>query len=132
MSCTDFVGDFLTILRNASRAHHDKVTAQASGLRVKITEILKDEGFIDNFKVFTEGKKQFLRVHLKYIRGKKPAIQGIRRMSKPGGRYYLGYDKLPRIQGGLGIAIISTSRGIFTDRKAREAKVGGELICTVW
>ncbi|OGW78950.1 MAG: 30S ribosomal protein S8 [Omnitrophica bacterium GWA2_52_8] len=132
MARTDFVADFLTVVRNASRAKKDKVTVPASGLTVKIAEILKEEGFIDNVKVFSEGKKQFTRIHLKYIRGKQSAIQGITRISKPGKRAYVSSDKIPRVQGGLGIAILSTSRGVITDRKARQDKVGGELVCRVW
>ena len=129
---SDFVGDFLTVIRNASRAHHEKVSIAASNMTAKICEILKEEGFIESFKPFSEGNKRFLRIHLKYIHGKRPAIQGIKRVSRPGRRSYKGYDEIPRVQGGLGVAIVSTSKGIVTDRKARENKIGGELICTVW
>lgn len=132
MPCTDFIGDFLTVVRNAAHARHEKVTVPASALTSKIAEILKEEGFVENIKVFSEGKKKFVRIHLKYVRGKTPAIQGIRRISTPGNRRYVGYEKIPRIQGGLGVAILSTSKGILTDRRAREGKLGGELICTVW
>lgn len=132
MPCTDFIADFLTVIRNASRARLEKVTVPVSNMSLKIAEILKEEGFIENVKVFTEGKKRFVRLHLKYIHGKKPAIQGIRRISKPGLRSYVRCGKIPRVQGGLGVAIVSTSKGILTDRKAREAKIGGELICTIW
>ena len=132
MPCTDFVGDFLTILRNASKARKDKITASASNLTVKIAEILKEEGFVENVKAFSEGKKRFLRVHLKYMHGNKPALQGIRRISTPGRRLYLGHQEIPRVQGGLGVAIVSTSKGILTDREARQNKIGGELLCKVW
>ena len=132
MPCSDFVGDFLTIIRNASKAGKDKITMAASNLTVSLAEILKEEGFIENTKVFTEGKKQFLRLHLKYLPGRKPAIQGLKRISTPGRRVYLECGEIPRVQGGLGVAIVSTSRGVLTDRKARQEKVGGELICTVW
>ena len=132
MPCTDFVADFLSIIRNASRAHHDKLTAPVSNTTERIASILKEEGFVENAKVFTEGKKRFIRIHLKYLRGKKPAIQGLRRVSKPGRRVYVDCRRIPRIQGGLGLAIVSTSKGVITDRKAREQKVGGELLCTVW
>lgn len=132
MPCTDFVADFLTILRNAAKAKKDKVNVAASNLTVRLAEILKEEGFVENVKSFTEGKKRFLRIHLKYMRGRKSAIQGITRVSKPGRRLYLAAEKLPKVQGGLGIAIISTSKGVITDRKARESKVGGEIICKVW
>ena len=132
MPCTDFVGDFLTVVRNAARAKKDKVTAPASNLTAQIAEILKEEGFIDNVKVFAEGKKRFVRVHLKYMRGAKSAIQGLKRISRPGRRFYVGHEEIPRVQGGLGVAIVSTSRGILPDRKARQEKLGGELLCTVW
>lgn len=132
MPVTDFVADFLTVIRNASKAKHEKVTVNASNMTVKVAELLKQEGFVENTKVFTEGAKRYIRIHLKYVRGKRPAIQGIRRVSKPGRRYYVGFDEIPRVQGGLGVAIVSTSKGIMTDRQARKEKSGGELICTVW
>lgn len=132
MPCTDFVADFLTVLRNAAKAKKDKVTVPASNLVTGIAEILKEEGFVENVKAFEENKKRFLRVHLKYVRGKQAALQGLRRISKPGLRRYVGVDEIPRVQGGLGVAVLSTSHGVMTGRKAREAKIGGELICTVW
>ena len=132
MPVTDFVGDFLTVIRNASRARKEKVTLSASNMTVKIAEILKEENFIENLKIFSEGNKRFVRIHLKYIHGKKPAIQGIKRISKPGRRRYLGYQEIPRVQGGLGVAILSTSKGVVTDQNARKTKMGGELLCTVW
>ena len=132
MPVTDFVGDFLTVIRNASRAHKDKVTAPASKMTVRIAELLKEEGFVDNVKPFSEDKKQFVRIHLKYMHGKRPAIQGLRRVSTPGRRRYVASEAIPRIQGGLGVAIVSTSKGIVTDREARKSKIGGELLCTVW
>jgi small subunit ribosomal protein S8 len=131
MARTDFVGDFLTVIRNAARARHEKISIPASKLTLRIAEILKEEGFVENVKSYTEGHKQFVRIHLKYV-GKKAAIQGLRRVSKPGLRSYVGSAKIPKVQGGLGVAILSTSKGIFTDRRAREEKVGGELICKVW
>lgn len=129
---TDFIADFITVIRNASRAGHEKVTLPASRMCVAIAEILKEEGFVENVKVFSENKKNFVRIHLKYLRGNKPAIRGLRRISRPGRRWYVGCDEIPRIQGGLGIAIISTSKGLMTDHKARRERVGGELVCTVW
>ncbi len=132
MPVTDFVGDFLTVIRNASKARKEKVTLPASKMTVQIAEILKSEGFVENVKPFTEEKKNFVRIHLKYIQGKKPAIQGIRRISKPGRRRYVGAEEIPRIQGGLGVAIVSTSKGVVTDRQARQTNVGGELLCTIW
>lgn len=132
MPVTDFVGDFLTVIRNASKAHKDKVTAPASKMTIRIAELLKEEGFVDNVKPFSEDKKQFVRIHLKYMHGKRPAIQGLRRVSTPGRRRYVASEAIPRIQGGLGVAIVSTSKGIVTDREARKSKIGGELLCTVW
>lgn len=129
---TDFIGDFLTVIRNASRARKEKLSSPASNLTVKICEILKEEGFIDNFKPFTEGNKRFVRIHFKYIQGKTAVIQGIRRISKPGRRVYAGSDEIPRVQGGLGVAVVSTSKGILSDRRARKSKLGGEVVCTVW
>ena len=131
MPVTDFVGDFLTIIRNASMAKKDKVTMNVSGLTAKIADLLKEEGFIENAKPFAEGNKRFLRIHLKYIR-KRPAIQGLKRISKPGLRVYVGAEEIPRVQGGLGVAIVSTSKGIMTDQQARKANIGGELLCSVW
>ena len=132
MSQSDFVGDFLTVLRNASQARLEKVTTPSSNVAVKIVEILEKEGFIEGYKVFEEGVKKFLRVHLKYVKGRKPAIQGIRRISTPGLRRYVSVKKVPRVQGGFGVAIVSTSKGLMTDRQAKEMNVGGEFICTVW
>lgn len=132
MSQSDFVGDFLTVLRNASQARLEKVTTPSSNMTVKILEILEKEGFVQSSKVFEEGVKKFVRINLKYVKGKKPAIQGIRRVSTPGLRRYLGVKKVPNVQGGFGIAIVSTPKGLMTDRQAREMNVGGEFICTVW
>ncbi len=131
-TCTDFIADFLTVIRNASRAKKEKVTARASGLAVRLAEILKDEGFIESYKFFAEGEKRFIRMHLKYLRGKQPAIQGIQRISKPGRRIYVAFEDIPRVLGGLGVAVVSTSRGVLVDREARKARVGGELICKIW
>lgn len=131
-SSTDFIADFLTIVRNASRARKEKVTARASGLAVRLAEILKEEGFIGSYKVFAEGEKRFIRMHLKYLRGRQPAIQGIQRVSTPGRRIYVGCDEIPKVLGGLGVSVVSTSKGVLVDRQARKARVGGELICRVW
>lgn len=132
MPRTDFIADFLTIVRNANNARKDTVTAPASNVTVRIAELLKDEGFLKDVKPFAEGNKRFVRIHLKFLKDGKPAIQGMKRVSTPGRRYYLGSEEVPRVQGGLGIAIISTSKGVITDREARRTKVGGELICKVW
>lgn len=132
MAQSDFVGDFLAVLRNASRARKDKVTVPTSAVTTKIAEILQEEGFIQNVKVFNEGPKHFARIHFKYLAQQRPAIQGIRRISKPGLRAYRASCEIPNVQGGLGIAIVSTSKGLLSDRKARSEKIGGELVCTVW
>ena len=129
---TDFIAAFLTQIRNASRAGKTNITVPGSKLTARIAEILKQEGFLENFKVIEEGSKRMIRVHLKYIRGKQSAIQSLIRVSKPGLRRYVGSEEVPRVLGGLGVAILSTSKGIMTDREARNAKIGGELICKVW
>lgn len=133
MSSTDFIGDFLTRIRNASRAGQEKFAAPASKITLKIVEILKNEGFVENFKPFNEGNKNFVRIHLRYVKGSRQAvIQGLRRISRPGRRIYVPSDKIPRVIGGLGISVVSTSKGLMVDREARKARMGGELICKVW
>ena len=132
MPVTDFVGDFLTVVRNASRARKDKVTTRASILTGRIAEILKEEGFIDNYKLIAEGNKNLIRIHLKYMRGRQPALQGIQRVSTPGRRVYVGCDEIPRVLGGLGVSMVSTSKGVLVDREARKARLGGEMLCKVW
>ena len=132
MARSDFVADFITVIRNAQKARKDKATVLTSKLTTRIAEILKEEGFLMSVKVFSEGSKNFARLQFKYVKGRRPAIQGIRRVSKPGLRQYRGYEEFGRVQGGLGIAIISTSKGILSDRQARKEKAGGEVLCTVW
>ena len=129
---TDFIADFLTQIRNAARAGKITITVPGSKLTARIAEILKREGFVENFKLVEEGSKKMIRIHLKYVRGKQSAIQSLVRISKPGLRHYVGSAEVPRVLGGLGVAILSTSKGIMTDREARSAKIGGELICKVW
>ena len=131
-SSTDFIADFLTMIRNASRAKKDNVTTRASNTAARLAEILKKEGFIGNFKLINEGQKRFLRMQLRYLRGKQPAIQGIKRVSTPGRRVYVGCDDIPRVLGGLGVAVISTSKGVMVDREARKSRVGGEFLCKIW
>ena len=132
MPVTDSVADFLTVIRNASTAKKDKVTVRTSNLTTRIAEILLAEGFLKSTKVFSEGPRNFVRIHLKYVKGKQPAISGIRRISKPGLRQFVSSEKLPKVQGGLGIAILSTSKGLLTDRDAKKQKIGGEVLCKVW
>lgn len=128
---TDPISDLLTQVRNAIKARQPKVDVPTSQLKVGIVDLWKNEGFIKNYKLFRQGEKGVLRIYLKYV-GKKPAIEGLKRLSKPSRRLYCRYQKMPKIRGGLGTAILSTSRGILTDKVAQENKVGGELLCAVW
>jgi small subunit ribosomal protein S8 len=132
MPVNDPVGDMLTRIRNASNAHHDKVVIPHSKLKLEIIKVLKDEGFIADFVEHKAEPQSEVTVQLKYGPDRKPVITGIRRVSKPGLRRYSNVRDLPTVLGGLGIAILSTSRGIMSDAKARKDRVGGELICTVF
>lgn len=133
MSFTDPIGDMLSRIRNASSAHHEKVLVPASNLKSRIAEVLKAEGFIKDYVVHKDEAKQgAITIFLKYGPDREPAISDIRRVSKPGLRRYVATGDIPRVLNGLGIAILSTSRGVMVDRDARKQKVGGELICTVW
>lgn len=132
MSFTDPIGDMLTRIRNASAARHEKVVIPASRLKLRIAEVLKDEGFIKDFVRHEEGPQGAITVLLKYSADRAPAITDIKRVSKPGLRRYVPTDSIPRVLNGMGIAILSTSKGVMVDREARKQKVGGELICTVW
>jgi len=132
MSFTDPIGDMLTRIRNASSARHEKCLVPLSRLKVKIAEVLKEEGFIKDFLVHQEGPQGAITILLKYSADREPAIGTIKRVSKPGLRRYVPTDSIPRVLNGMGIAILSTSKGVMVDREARKQKVGGELICTVW
>ena len=132
MQITDPIADMLTRIRNAGTAKHDTVDVPASKMKTSIAQILLDEGYIKSFQLVDDGTQGIIRVTLKYLPGKEKAIQGLRRVSKPGLRVYAGADELPRVLKGLGIAIISTSKGVMTDKKAREANVGGEVLAFVW
>lgn len=132
MSFTDPIGDMLTRIRNASSARHEKVLVPKSRLKIRIAEVLKDEGFIKDFVVHQDGAQGAITILLKYSADREPAISDIKRVSKPGLRRYVPTDSIPRILNGMGIAILSTSKGVMVDREARKQKVGGELICTVW
>lgn len=132
MSMTDPIADLLTRIRNASGAKHQKVDLASSNLKVNIATVLRTEGFIKNYKVIADNKQGILRIYLKYIDEKDSVINEIKRISKPGSRVYVGSDDIPRVKNGLGIAVLSTSKGILTDKSAQEAGVGGELLCTVW
>lgn len=131
MPTTDPIADFLTRVRNAVKARHRRVDIPASNMKKAVAQILLDEKFITNFTVLDDGKQGVLRINLKYNNG-KPVIAGIRRVSKPGIRQYKGKTELPRVMGGLGVAIVSTSRGVMTDSKARLENVGGEILAFVW
>ena len=132
MQITDPIADMLTRIRNANSAKHDQVDVPASNMKKAIAEILLAEGYIKSYQIVDDGTQGIIRITLKYNAGKEKVIQGLRRVSKPGLRVYAGADELPRVLKGLGIAIISTSKGVMTDKKAREAHVGGEVLAFVW
>ena len=132
MGMTDPVADMLTRVRNAAKAKHKKVDIPSSNLKREIARILHEEHFIEGFKELNDDKRRQLRVYLKYIQEEKSAIQGIERVSTPGRRKYVNKKEVTRVLGGMGIAIISTSKGVITDKKARKIGVGGEVICRVW
>ncbi len=132
MHITDPIADMLTRIRNANSARHDTVDIPASNMKKAIAQILLDEGYIKNFQLIDDGTQGVIRVTLKYLPGKEQVIKGLRRVSKPGLRVYAGADELPRVIRGLGVAIVSTSKGVMTDKKAREAHVGGEVLAFVW
>ena len=132
MQITDPVADMLTRIRNANTAKHESVDVPASNLKKAIAKILLDEGYIKSYEIVEDGTQGIIRIQLKYLSGKEKVISGLRRVSKPGLRVYAGADELPRVLKGLGIAIISTSKGVMTDKKARANHVGGEVLAFVW
>lgn len=132
MVLTDPIADFLTRIRNANMAKHDSVEIPASNIKKSLAEILKQEGFIRDYKVTEDGKQGVIKVTLKYGPNGERVISGLKRISKPGLRNYVSADNLPKVLNGLGIAIVSTSAGILTDKEAREKNVGGEVIAYVW
>ncbi len=132
MSFTDPIADMLTRIRTASNARHEKVLVPRSRLKIRIAEVLRDEGFIKDYVLHQDGAQGAITILLKYGPDREPAISEIKRVSKPGLRRYVPTDSIPRVLNGLGIAILSTSKGVLVDREARAQKVGGELICTVW
>jgi small subunit ribosomal protein S8 len=132
MQITDPIADMLTRIRNANSAKHDTVDIPASNVKKAMAEILLEEGYIKNFQIINDGAQGIIRITLKYNNGKEKVISGLRRVSKPGLRVYAGADELPSVLKGLGIAIISTSKGIMTDKKARQEHVGGEVLAFVW
>ena len=132
MQITDPVADMLTRIRNANSAKHETVDVPASNLKKAIAQILLDEGYIKAFQIVEDGTQGVIRITLKYLAGKEKVISGLRRVSKPGLRVYAGADELPRVLKGLGIAIVSTSQGVMTDKKARQLHIGGEVLAFVW
>ena len=132
MTMSDPIADMLTRIRNANTAKHDTVDIPASNMKKAIAQILVDEGYIKNFKVVEDGKQGVIRVTLKYGEGKSQVITGLRRVSKPGLRIYSNVEDMPKVMKGLGVAIVSTSKGIMTDREARKQNVGGEVLAFIW
>ena len=132
MHITDPIADMLTRIRNANNAKHDTVDVPASNMKKAIAQILLEEGYIKNFQLIDDGTQGVIRFTLKYNAGKEKVLSGLRRVSKPGLRVYAGADELPRVLRGLGTAIVSTSKGVMTDKKAREAHVGGEVLAFIW
>ena len=132
MQISDTIADMLTRIPNASSAKHDSVDVPASNMKKSIAQILVDEGYVKSFQVIEDGKQGVIRLTLKYNAGKAPAITGLKRVSKPGLRIYANCEDLPKVMKGLGIAIVSTSKGVMTDKAARSANVGGEVLAFVW
>ena len=132
MTTSDPIADMLTCIRNAQSARHPKVDVPASKLKMEIARILKEEGFIANFKMTEEGSQKSVRIYLKYTPGNAPVISRIERISRPGCRVFVGSKDVPRVLGGLGINILTTPRGVMTGSTARKENIGGELLCQVW
>ena len=132
MQVTDTIADMLTRIRNANAAKHDSVDVPASNVKKSIAQILVDEGYVKSFSVVDDGKQGIIRIQLKYGANKTQVIQGLRRVSKPGLRIYTSVEDMPQVMRGLGIAILSTSKGIMTDKQARKENIGGEVLAFVW
>ena len=132
MQISDVIADMLTRIRNANDAKHETVDIPASNMKKAIAKILLDEGYIKSYEVIEDGKQGVIRISLKYLAGKQKVIRGLRRVSKPGLRIYSNCEDMPKVMNGLGIAIVSTSKGIMTDKEARKANVGGEVLAFVW
>lgn len=132
MAVSDPVADMLTKIRNASRASFDRVDVTPSKLKLEIVKVMKNEGYIKNFKKIQQEGKNFIRLFLKYDETEKPIIHGIEKISSPGRRIYSGYKEMPRVRNGYGTIVVSTSSGVTTGKKATEKKIGGELICSIW
>lgn len=132
MSMTDPISDMLTRIRNATTVRHDRTDVPASKMKLEIAKILKQEGFIRTFKLLEDGPQGLIRIYLKYAEDGEPVIHGLRRVSTPGRRVYRAADELPKVRNGLGVAVVSTNRGVLTDEQARGLRVGGEVLCEVW
>jgi small subunit ribosomal protein S8 len=132
MAMTDPIADMLTRIRNALRASHERVDIPSSKLKINIAKVLKTEGYVKNFKIVSDGRHRYIRVFLKYDEDGSPAIEGLKRISKPSQRVYRGYDEIEKILNGFGVNIVSTSKGIMTDLEARKMRIGGEVLCAVW
>lgn len=132
MQISDVIADMLSRIRNANNAKHEMVDVPASGVKKAIADILVEEGYVKGYQIIEDGKQGIIRITLKYGRNKEKTIQGLRRISKPGLRIYSNCEELPKVMNGLGIAIISTSKGIMTDKRARSLNVGGEVLAFVW
>jgi len=132
MTMTDPISDYLTRVRNAVQVGKDRCDVPASKIKLELSKILQEEGFIRTFKVLEEGPQGTLRLYLRYSSDGEPAIHGLERVSRPGLRVYRGVTELPQVRGGIGVSVISTSKGLMTDAKARESRLGGEVMCRVW
>ena len=132
MQITDVIADMLTRIRNAGTAKHETVDVPASNVKNAIAQILVEEGYVKEVQTIDDGKQGVIRLYLKYTENKKPVISGIKRISKPGLRIYASKDELPKVLDGLGVAVISTSKGIMTDKKARKLGIGGEVMAYIW
>ncbi|MDR3570237.1 MAG: 30S ribosomal protein S8 [Syntrophobacteraceae bacterium] len=132
MMVSDPIGDFINRIRNAQKARFDKVDIPASRMKANLCRILKEEGFIKNFKFIRDDKQGILRINVKYAESREGAVTGAKRISKSGRRVYVGHEEIPKVLNGMGISILSTSKGVMTDRQARTQGVGGELLCAVW
>lgn len=132
MGLTDPLADMLTRIRNAGSARFDKVDIPASQMKISLARILKEEGYIKNYKIIKDKKQGVLRIYLKYDEINRPLISGLQRVSKPSRRVYAGKEEIPQVLGGLGITVVSTSKGVLTDREAKRLGIGGEVLCTIW
>ena len=132
MGMTDPVADMLTRIRNAMQAAHEMVNIPSSTLKINLANVLKSEGYIKNLRIISDGRHRYIRVFLKFDKNGIPVIEGLKRISKPSCRVYAGYNEIPEVLNGYGVNIVSTSKGIMTDREARKQKVGGEILCAVW